>query len=145
VSYIGSNTRRLFGGKPDTANGSAPDIRNLNTVNQLQAESITATCARMMRGPRANGHMSAHIIVGAGSSPVGTLTVGYSNLPDPDPANDAHWVPDANVSSVDLSVVANTFLNLGNIDAEYARFKVTYTSGTISLIVFVRAEGLEPR
>ncbi len=138
-------SRRVFGGKPATANGTQADDLNTNTVNQLQAESITATTGRMIKGPRANGHYSAHVIVGTGTSPVGTLDVWYSNLPDPDPTNDAHWVKDSSVTDIDLSAAATKMINVGNVNCEWVRFKVTRTSGTLSLILFARAEGVEPR
>lgn len=144
MAFVGGTfAQRLYGGKPDTANGTLPDVRNLNAVNQVQAESLTADTYRMMRGPRQNGHLSAHIIVGAGSSPGAgsALTVWYSNLPDPDPTNAAHWVQDTSISSVDLTVAANTFLNVGNINAEYVMFKAHVVSGTVALVLFARAEG----
>jgi hypothetical protein len=109
----------------------------------MQAESITANCSRMVRGPRANGHYSAQVIVGAGSAPVATLTVWYSNLPDPDPTNDAHWVQDANITGINLATVVNTMINVGNVNSEWVRFKVAYTSGTVSLILYSRSEGAD--
>jgi hypothetical protein len=62
---------------------------------------------------------------------------------DPDVTNDAHWVQDAAIASLDLSVVANTFVNIGNVNAEHVRFKVTRSSGTINLVLWVRSEGVE--
>jgi hypothetical protein len=69
--------------------------------------------------------------------------VWYSNLPNPDPTVDAHWVQDTGITSIDLSVVANTFLNIGNVNAEWVRFKVTRSSGTIALYLWARVEGAD--
>jgi hypothetical protein len=64
-------------------------------------------------------------------------------LPNPDLTSDADWVQDTTVTSIDLSVVANTFVNVGNVNAEHVMVKVLRTSGTISLIVWARAEGVD--
>ena len=142
MSYINSYVKCLFGRtvSPDQAARALA-----GSAAQTLGENITATTSRKTKGPQLNGHYSYHAIVGAGSSPVGTLTIWYSNLVDPDETNDAHWVQDAAIASLDLSVVANTFVNVGNVNAEHVRFKVTRTSGTINLVLWVRSEGVENR
>jgi hypothetical protein len=130
----------LFGGPGDNF-GRASGGSN----HQLIPELITATTGRSFIGSQgsSNGY-SVHAIVGTGTAPVGTLSLWYSNLPNPDPNNDAHWVQDPNgfgnaAPTLDLSVVANTFKTNVNIIANAIRAKVTRTSGTISLILWVKA------
>lgn len=137
MSYIGSQVKMLFGGPgDDTARASA------GSAHQLIPESLVATVGRAIVGPQdGNAFYSFHAIVGAGTAPVGTLTVWYSNLPNPDPNNDAHWVLDATVTSIDLAVVANTFKTVPSVLADHIRFKVTRTSGTISLILWLKVNG----
>lgn len=133
MSYIGSQVKMLFGGPGDDF-GRASGGSN----HQLIPESIVASTGRATLGPQ-NGlsnAISVHVIVSAGSSPVGTLTMWESNLPNPDPNNDAHWVQNAGFAAIDLSVVANTFRTVVT-SANMVRFKVTRTSGTISLVVWV--------
>lgn len=140
MSRVGSYVRMLFGG----AVGDDPIARaSVGPNHQNIFENITTTTSRVTAGPQRNGHMSFHIRVNTGSSPVGTLTVWYSNLVDPDPATDGHWVQDTAIAAIDLSVVANTFLNVGNVNAQHVRLKATRTSGTIALNVFSRVEGVD--
>lgn len=137
MSYIGSQVKMLFGGPGDDL-GRASAGSN----HQLIPESIIVTTGRAVVGSQeGNAFYSFHAIVGAGTAPVGTLTVWYSNLPNPDPNNDAHWVLDAAVTSIDLSVVANTFKTVPAVLADHVRFKVTRTSGTISLVLWVKVIG----
>lgn len=136
MSYVGSQVKMLFGGPgDDLARASA------GSNHQLIPELIAAGAiiGRVITGPQgtaANAY-SFHAIVTAGSAPVGTLTVWYSNLPNPDPNIDAHWVQDAGVVAIDLAVVANTFKTV-SATADHIRFKVARTSGTISLILWVK-------
>lgn len=135
MSYIGSQVKMLFGAGGDQLARSSAGA-NHQTIPEL----LTATTSRVTTGPQgtsANAY-SFHAIVAAGTAPVGTLTVWYSNLPNPDPTNDAHWVQDTGVTAIDLAVVANT-LKTVNASAMHIRFKVLVTSGTISLILWVKA------
>jgi hypothetical protein len=137
MSYIGSQVKMLFGGPgDDLARASA------GSNHQLIPESIVATTGRAFVGPEDGNSnaVSVHVIVGAGSAPVGTLTLWESNLPNPDPNNDAHWVLNAGFTSIDLSVVANTFRTVVT-SANLVRLKATRTSGTLSLIVWVKGPG----
>lgn len=140
MSYINSYVKCLFG-RTVGADQAARAMSGSNA--QTVGENVTSTTSRSTKGPQGGDHFSYHLKVGAGSSPVGTLTVWYSNLPEPDPAVDAHWVQDTDIGSVDLSVVANTFVNVGNVYAEHVRFKVTRSSGTLNVLLWVRAEGVE--
>jgi len=140
MSYIGSYSRMLYGG----AAGDDPLARaSGGSKHQNIAESITTTTRRTMKGPQRNGHFSFHVKNGTGSSPVGNLTVWYSDLPNPDVTSDADWVQDTTITAIDLSVVANTFVNVGNVNAEHVMLKVTRTSGTVSIVVWARVEGVD--
>jgi hypothetical protein len=138
MSYIGSQVKMLFGGPgDDTARASA------GANHQLIPELLAAgtIIGRAFVGPQeVTNAVSVHAIVGAGTAPVGTLTLWESNLPNPDPAIDAHWVQNAGFTAVDLAVVANTFRTVVT-SANSVRLKVARTSGTISLIVWVKSPG----
>lgn len=140
MSYINSFVRCIFG-RALAADQAARAMAGSN--GQRLQELVVATTSRVMKGPQRNGHFSYHLVNGAGTAPVGTLTIWYSNLPSPDETSDADWVQDTSIASVDLSVVANTFVNVGNVNAEHIRFKVTRTSGTISLFLWARSEGVD--
>lgn len=140
MSYIGSYARMLYGGSA-TADANARASGGAQHQNIL--ESVILTQRRTMKGPTRNGHFSLHVKNGAGSSPVGNLTVWYSNLPNPDASADTDWVQDTTITTVDLSIVANTFINVGNVNAEHVMVKVTRTSGTIALVVWARSEGVD--
>jgi hypothetical protein len=140
MSYIGTFAKCLFGRNP----GDDQSARSQGGANgQRLQEQITATTSRVIAGPRNSpSNMSFHIQVGAGAAPVGTLTIWYSNLPNPDPASDADWV-DSGIASLDLSAVANTFRLIVDAYPAHVRLKVTRTSGTISLNVWARVAGVE--
>lgn len=135
MSFIGSQVKMLFG-----AGGDAPARASAGSNHQVIPELLTVTTGRVMTGAQGTSvnAFSFHAIVAAGTAPVGTLTVWYSNLPNPDPNNDAHWVQDASVTAIDLSIVANTFKTV-TTSANSVRFKVTVTSGTISLILWAKS------
>ena len=140
MSYINAFVKCMFGRTvgPDQA------ARSMSGSNaQTVGENITATTSRVTKGPQRNGNFSYHAIVGAGTLPVGTLTVWYSNLPAPDPDDDDHWVQDTSISALDLSMAGGTFVNVSVVNAEHVRFKVTVTSGTINLVLWSRTEGVE--
>jgi hypothetical protein len=140
MSYINSYVKCLFG-RTLVAEQAARAMSGSNA--QTQGENITATVARETKGPQRGAHMSYHGIIGAGSAPSASLSVWYSNLPDPDVTNDNHWVLDASIAAQSLNAAGSFFGNLGNVNAEHVRFKVTYTSGTANLVLWVRAEGVE--
>lgn len=140
MSVFNSFVKCIFGRSvTDDVRARSQGGSNAQTIK----EQVTADTSRVIKGPQRGGHFSYHLSVGAGSAPVGTLTVWYSNLPNPDPTSDADWVQDTTIGSVDLSVVANTFQNAGNVSAEHIRFKVTRTSGTLELFLWARVEGVD--
>jgi len=138
VSYIGSQVKMLFGAGSDaTARASA------GSNHQLIPELVAVTTGRASVGPQdGQGHWSFHVIVGAGTAPVGTLTVWYSNLPNPDPQIDAHWVLSGaeTGTAIDLAVVANTFRFVDSTPNQ-VRFKANIVSGTASIILWYKANG----
>lgn len=140
MSYINSFVKCVFGRTvgPDQA-ARAMSGSNGQTMKEQSAVAVS----RAIKGPQRNGHFSFHYSIGAGSGPTGTLTVWYSNLPDPDPSVDAHWVQDTSIAAIDLAVVANGFVNVGNVNAEHIRFKANRTAGTVELFLWARVEGVE--
>jgi hypothetical protein len=77
---------RIYGatGAPGAAGRGAP------TVVEALAVSLTTNARRYKLG----GHSgwSAMFRNGGASGATSVLRVEYSNLPDPNPATDAHWV-----------------------------------------------------
>lgn len=140
MSYIGSQVKMMFGGANP---GDALARASAGANHQLIPEFFTAgSMGRAITGPQdGSGMYSFHALVVAGASPVGTLTVWYSNLPNPDPNIDAHWVQDATITAIDLSVVANTFKSLSFILADHIRFKTNVVSGTAGLILWAKSGG----
>ena len=144
MSFTGSQTRMLFGGPGDDLGRASAGANHQLIPELIAAGSIIG---RAIVGPQDSSSVySVHAIVGAGTAPVGTLSIWYSNLPNPDPNIDAHWVQDANAfgaatPTIDLAVVANTFRANSPIVADHIRFKVARTSGTISLILWVKVLG----
>ena len=134
---------RLYGGAADT------DGRQVaGSTSQRVAEALTVSAtanARMFHGPKVNGHWSAFIRNVSASGATSALTVWYSNLPDPDPTSDADWVQDTSITSIDLTVVGNTFLNVGNVNAEWIRFKPNVATSAGTIFAFIRVEGQQNR
>ncbi len=136
MSYIGAYTQMLFG-----SDGTLAARASGGANHQNVPESVVLTTSRTFKGAQAGGRYSLHVKNFAGAAPVGTLTVWYSNLPNPDPDVDADWVQIAIAGTpLDLSVVANTWFSVADVVPEHIRLKVTRTSGTISLVVWVRSE-----
>lgn len=144
MSYIGSFVKRIYGLTADTTE-LGPALRaSPSASTQMVPEVLpVATTSRKFKGPQRNGHFSVHIMcteAGAGGSGV---TVWYSNLPEPDVTNDAHWVQDATIGTVALTAAANFFLNVGNVHAEWVRLKSVVVGDTASVVVWARCEGIE--
>lgn len=143
-------TKMMFGG---AAGGDQSARGNASKNNQTVGETVTVTTGRRMKGPKNHtGLASFHLINGAGSSPVGTLTMSLSNLPDPDPAVEAHWhdgalfytsadTATAGIDEVDLSTPVNNMYFLIGCTAEWVRFQVTMASGSASVVLWARADG----
>lgn len=145
MSYIQTQSKRIYGGK--VSQGDASALAQFNATNQLDGEPLqvsTTANNRRLKGPKRTGHFSYFVRNGAASGAGSTFTVWYSNLPDPDPTNDTHWVQDASIASIDLTV-ANTsyFVNVGNVFAEWIRFKPSVLVSAGDLVVWSRVEGVE--
>lgn len=131
---------RVFGGGPTDQETRAAS----NPSNQAVAEVLAvATTSRMVKGPKRNGHFSYHLSVTEASGGASAITLWYSNLPYPDVTNDAHWVQDTTVGSIALTGVATFFGNVGNVNAEWIRYKAVVAGDTASAWLWHRAEGSE--
>lgn len=96
-----------------------------------------------MKGPKGSGNWSAHIGNLVASGATSALTVWYSNLPEPDVTNDAHWVQDIGIAAVDLTAVANTMISKAGCAAEWIRFKPAVAASGGTMFLWYRAEGLD--
>lgn len=141
MSYINQYTKRIYGGPGDQAGRTLTGM-NSQTLPELLVVSATLN-ARKFWGPIKNGHLSIHLANITASGATSTFTVWYSNLPEPDPAVDAHWVQDTSIAAVDLTIVANTFINIGNVDACWVRLKPNVVTSAGTVWCWVRAEGVD--
>lgn len=99
---------------------------------------------RVVRGPTQGGHFSYHMGVTEASAG-GGVTVWYSNLPFPDRDTDADWVQDTTVGTIATTAVASFFGNVGNVNAEWIRYKGLPTGDTASVWLYHKSEGRESR
>ena len=133
-----SNAIKVFGGQGDQASRAGN-----STASQDDGEVVTtAGISRRVKSPRANGHFSYHARVTEASAG-GAITVWYSNLPNPDVDTDDNWVQDTTIGSLVLTGVASFFGNVGNVFAEWIRYKVLPTGDNASVYIYHRAEGVE--
>lgn len=133
MSVNTATATRVFGGIADQA-GRVPGNPSTQLLGEVATTAGTGLTQRV-RGPRAGGHFSFHLGVTEASAG-GGLTVWYSNLPDPDPAVDAHWVQDTTIGTVATTAVATLFNNVGNVSAEWIRYKVLPTGDTASVWLY---------
>ena len=136
MSKLDFPAKMLFG-----VDGTAQSRAQNGASGQLNGETVSASTGRRTVGVVKGGRFSAHLVIGSGIT--GSVTVWYSNLPDPDETNDAHWVQDTNAQSqVTLSGAAvNAFLAASGVIAAYWRVKVTVTSGSGTVVCWTRQEG----
>jgi hypothetical protein len=139
MSYIGSDAIRIYGcADQQTRSHSDP---NSQTVPETLTVSATAN-ARKFKGPKRNGHLSIQWTNVTASGATSAATVWYSNLPEPDPTVDAHWWQDTGITSIDLTTTATvTFVNLGNVFAEWVRIKPNVVTSAGTAYCWVRVEG----
>ncbi len=131
---------RVFGGATTDQSARASS----NPSDQVVGEVLpVATTSRMVKGPRRGAHFSYHLGVTELSAGASAITVWYSNLPYPDVTNDAHWVQDTTIGSLALTGVAQFFGNVGNVNAEWVRYKAVVAGDTASVFLYHRAEGSE--
>ncbi len=93
--------------------------------------------ARRSPGPRRGGRMSATSI--ASGTFAATMTVWYSNLPNPDPAVITDWWQDTTLGTITLSA-GTTGYALGNLAVPWVLYRVTVTSGTLNFSQWVSYE-----
>lgn len=116
-----------------------------DAAGQKQGETVAASTGRRFVGPVKNGCGSAHLIVGAGIT--GSITVWYSNLPDPDETADGDWVQETNAAAtVALTGAAtNVYLYWTSVLASWFRIKVIVSGGSGTVACWVRNEGDQSR
>lgn len=133
-----SNTIKVFGGTGDQASRASD-----STASQDDGEVVATTgVSRRVKGPRKFGHYSFHTRI-TETAVGGALTVWYSNLPNPDVDTDAHWVQDTVIGSIVLTGVASFFQNVGNVHAEWIRYKVLPTGDSASLYLYHQSSGTD--
>lgn len=137
MSDFSGTVSRLFGGPGDEAGRLSA-----GPTTERVGETISATTSRRMKGPQRNGHYSFHGKVTSAFGATSTLTIWYSNLPNPDGTSDADWVQDTSIAAIDLTSTNGFFQAVGNVCAEYVRFKVTRNTSDGALWLFVRSEGV---
>lgn len=130
-------SRRIFGGKNDTAaaaNSQRYTRELMNEADEAQAETLTVgTTRRVLRGPGGQGGFwSYHINNLSASGATSTLKIYFSNLPNPDPTNSAHW-KDSGITAIDLTVVAATQATRASDYYEWILFEAiaVTTAGTL--------------
>lgn len=141
MALTNSTVKRIYGGAADQGGRNTAD-NTTQRVPELLVVSATAN-ARMIKGPKNNGHFSFFLRNVAASGATSAFTVWYSNLPDPDPTSDADWVQDTSITSIDLTLVANNFVNVGNVNAEWIRFKPVVVTSAGTMFMFTRVEGVD--
>lgn len=129
---------RVFGGPTDQGSKAS-----MSPASQALGETVsTAGVSRRARGPRKNGNFSYHLRVTEASAG-GAVTVTYSNLPDPDVTNDAHWFADAAPISHVLTGVATFGAVITGHHVEWIRYKVLPTGDSADVYLYHNAEGVE--
>lgn len=140
MSYIGSYAIKVFG-TPSDPNGKP--FPNQSPAAQLSGETLpvaTPSTCRKIKGPQSGGHLSFFGRVTEASAGASALTVWYSNLPEPDETNDAHWVQDTTIGSIALTSIASFFNTVGNVFAEWIRFKTVVAGDTADLVLWAKVE-----
>lgn len=143
-----SRTRRIFGGKePQGAVadvGSAAYARPLNNpTDQDASETLAvATHYRKFPGPSGLGEWSYHVNPTSAAGAASALTFWYSNLPDPDPTNAAHWV-DSGISSIDLTATTDAQASVTGKYFAWIMAKAVVAASTGALWAYVRVAGVE--
>lgn len=130
---------RVFGG----ATTDQATRAGRNPSQQKVGEVVTTSGTfRKVRGPRGTGHYSYHIGVTEASAG-GGITVWYSNLPNPDETADGDWFQDTTIGTIATTAVATFGGNVGNVTAEWVRFKCLPTGDSASVWAYYAAEGRE--
>lgn len=139
MSLLNAPSRMIFGGA--TGPDGSQSVQ-ANAAAQTVGEPISATTARMFTGPqKGTGRLSVHWIITG--TITGSVSVAYSNLPEPVATTAGHWVTDSSAAAtVALSGSAiNIFQDVGNVIANYVLITVTVSSGSGSVVAWVRYDG----
>lgn len=138
MSYIGSDVIKVFGDPKDPDGRPFP---NQSPAAQMDGETLAvATTSRKVKGPQRGAHYSFFGNVGEASGGASAMTVWYSNLPEPDVTVESHWVQDATIGSIALTATGSFFQTVGNVHAEWIRFKCVVAGDTADLVLWYRAE-----
>lgn len=128
----------IYGGQGDQAGRSG-----INSSAQLLGEALAVgTYGRRARGPR--GHLAqftAHYAMSSAAGAGSAMTVWYSNLPNPDPDTDGHWVQDTVIGSLALTATTPALIVGTNKMYDWVRYKVVIGTSQGSLWLYHRAEG----
>lgn len=114
-------------------------LNSSNRVAQLAGESIpVSTVSRVAAAADNGGRFSFHAIPTGGAT--ATLTIWYSNIPNPSESVDGDWVQDTAIGTVNLVSGTPIFTSIGNITTDWIRYKVNVTVGTLQLSLWHRAD-----
>lgn len=132
-----SDVMRTFGGDAATSTASNAEPRTQGVTETL----AVGTTRRRFRGPKKNGHICIETLVDGAGGATSAMTVWYSNVPDPDVANDNDWVQDTTVGTIDLTVTGAKLQNIGNVFSAWVMIKAVVATSTANVRQFVRVEG----
>lgn len=136
MSKLNAASKRIFGGKPDNDGYTAPP----HTATQDDHETIAAgtTVRRVFPGPK-TGTWSYHVDVVAGGA-TSALKFYFSNLPNPDPANAAHW-KDSGIAAINLAVTGVTFATRTGDLPEWVMAEASAVTSPVNLFAYVKLGG----
>lgn len=139
MSNLNSNVIRIYGGMPS---GDVLVQQAAGPSNAGVSETVAVgTSRRSFMGPKIGGHFSLQLFVDSAAGATSTMTVWYSNHPNPSVANDNDWTQDASITAFDLTLTGTKFINIGNVDAEWIMLKTVIVTSTGNIRAFVRVEG----
>lgn len=126
-----SKAQRVYGGPSDQASKAS-----VNTAGQAVPEALAVSTTlnnRRFKGPARAGNGTLHWFTATPSGATSSGTLDVSNLPDPDPMNDAHWAP-SGLGPIDLTTTATaTLIKFTGVYVEWIRVKpsVVTTAGSV--------------
>lgn len=129
----------VYGGPGDQAHRSG----GTNPSAQVVGEPLpVASYGRRVKGPRRNGNYSFHAAASAAGGAGSALSIWYSNLPNPDPDVDAHWV-DSGITPIVLTSTTPFLQTITGKPVEWIRYKVTIATSQGSVWLWHTGEGRE--
>jgi hypothetical protein len=115
---------------------------NMQDISETFQVSATAN-NRRVRGPTKGGRITFHFFNETASGATSALTIGYSNLPNPDVTNDNHWVDSGIAPIVMTTTATGTIQLLDKVYAQWVRFKPTVVTSAGKGWLWVRTEGTQ--